>query len=266
MSSIAKAPQKDLASVILDLKPQIQAALPKHISADRIARIALTAIRNSPRLGQCNPQSFLGSLMVASQLGLEPNTPLGQCYLIPYGNDCQFQLGYKGILDLAYRTGLYSMIYAAEVYEGDEFKYELGLDKKLHHIPARGARSGEPLAYYAVYKLKDGTGDFSLMYREEVLAHAKKFSKSFNNGPWKTNFNAMARKTCIIDVLKYAPKSIEVAQAISYENAKIKVDLEASAVAGETIYETSYEENASDNYSATAVDDFKNTQAGGLLL
>lgn len=259
----SKSSGNTLASTILDLKPQIQAALPKHVSADRIARIALTAIRNSPRLGQCNPQSFLGSLMVASQLGLEPNTPLGQCYLIPYGNDCQFQLGYKGILDLAYRTGLYSMIYAAEIYEGDEFRYELGLNKQLHHVPARGSRAGEPIAYYAVYKLKDGTGDFSLMYKDEVYAHGKKFSKSFNSGPWKSNFNAMARKTCIIDVLKYAPKSIEVAQAIGYENAKIKVDLEASAEAGETVFETEFEPNESSEERAS---EFKKTAAANLLL
>lgn len=263
MNGVVKAPQKDLAATVVEMKGQIQAALPKHISADRIARIALTALRNSPRLGQCNPQSFLGSLMVASQLGLEPNTPLGQCYLIPYGNECQFQLGYKGILDLAYRTGLYSMIYAAEVYEGDEFAYELGLDKKLHHVPKKGAKSGQPIAYYAVYKLKDGTGDFSLMWKEDVEAHGKKFSKSYNSGPWKTNFNAMARKTCIIDVLRYAPKSIEVAQAIGFENAKIRVDLEASAQAGEPIYDTSYE---STEDSASNIEEFSASPAGKALL
>lgn len=264
MNAIVKSPQKDLAATIIDMKGQIQAALPKHVSADRIARIALTALRNSPKLGNCSPQSFLGSLMVASQLGLEPNTPLGQCYLIPYGLECQFQLGYKGILDLAYRTGLYSMIYAAEVYEGDEFEYELGLNKKLNHVPKKGVKTGQPIAYYAVYKLKDGTGDFSLMWKEEVEAHGKKFSKSYNNGPWKTNFSAMAKKTCIIDVLKYAPKSIEVAQALSYENAKINVDLEASAANGEPIFETSWEDSSEDKKEA--VDQFAATKAGQALL
>lgn len=264
MNAIVKTPQKNLANIVVEMKDQIQAALPKHVSAERIARIALTALRNNAKLGQCNPQSFLGSLMVASQLGLEPNTPLGQCYLIPYGNDCQFQLGYKGILDLAYRTGLYSMIYAAEVYEGDDFQYELGLNKKLHHVPKKGAKSGHPIAYYAVYKLKDGTGDFSLMWKEDVEAHGKKFSKSYNSGPWKTNFSAMARKTCIIEVLKYAPKSIEVAQAIGFENAKIKVDLEASVAAGETVFETSWEDTSADQ--SAAVEDFAATKAGQALL
>ena len=264
MNAIVKTPQKDLAATVIEMKGQIQAALPKHISADRIARIALTALRNSPKLGDCSPQSFLGSLMVASQLGLEPNTPLGQCYLIPYGKECQFQLGYKGILDLAYRTGHYSMIYAAEVYQGDEFEYELGLNKKLIHVPRKGAKIGQPIAYYAVYKLKDGSGDFSLMWKEDVEAHGKKFSKSYNNGPWKTNFSAMAKKTCIIDVLKYAPKSIEVAQALSYENAKINVDLEASAANGEPIFETSWEDSNEDKREAA--DQFAATKAGQALL
>ena len=262
MNAIVKNQPKDLAATIIDLKPQIAAALPKHISADRIARIALTALRNNPRLAGCNPQSFLGSLMIASQLGLEPNTPLGQCYLIPYGNDCSFQIGYKGILELAYRTNLYQNVYAEAVYEGDDFSYTLGFDKTLTHKPKAGSRSGEPIAYYAVYKLKDGTGDFAVMYREEVLAHAKKFSKSFASGPWKTNFDAMAKKTCILQALKYAPKSIEISQAIGMDRAKIDLDLSASSEAGEPVYSTTWEEAD----AVEAKNDFAETPAGSLLL
>lgn len=261
MSDLAKSPKKDLMATIVSMKSQIQAALPKHISAERITRIALTALRTNPKLGQCNPESFLGSLMIASQLGLEPNTPLGQCYLIPYGGECQFQLGYKGILDLAYRTGLYSVIYTAEVCEEDDFKYELGFNKTLHHIPAQGPRKSAPIAYYAVYKLKDGTGDFCFMYYDEVLFHGKKFSKSFNSGPWKTHFNAMAAKTCIIKALKYAPKSIELAQAISYEGANVAIDLKASEEHGEAVYAVDYDTNTDDK-----AQDFANTDAGKLLL
>jgi recombination protein RecT len=244
------------------MKGQIAAALPKHISAERIARIALTALRNNPKLANCNPQSFLGSLMVASQLGLEPNTPLGQCYLIPYGNDCNFQIGYKGILELAHRTGLYKKVYAHEVYEGDEFSYTLGLEKTLVHKPKPGSKAKEPIAYYAVYILKDGASDFCVMYKEDVQAHGKKFSKSFFSGPWKTNFDEMAKKTCILQVLKYAPKSIEIAQAIGMDRAKIEVDIEGSAQAGEPVYNTTFEEA---DFSE-AKKDFAETPAGGLLL
>lgn len=264
MNAIVKTPQKDIAAIIIEMKGQIQAALPKHISADRITRIALTALRKERKLQDCNHQSLLGSLMLASQLGLEPNTPLGQCWLIPYKTECSFQIGYKGLIEIAYRTGLYQTIYAQEVYEGDEFKYELGLEKDLKHIPKKGAKNGKPVAYYAVYKLKDGGHDFHVMYREEVETHARKYSKAYSSGPWVNNFDAMAKKTCIIGVLKYAPKSIELAQAVASDNAKITVDLEASVAAGETVFETSWEDTSADQ--TAAIEDFAATKAGQALL
>jgi len=263
MNAIVKNQPKDLAATIMDMKPQIAAALPKHISADRIARIALTALRSQPKLGACDPQSFLGSLMLASQLGLEPNTPQGQCYLIPRSGQCTFQIGYQGLIDLAYRSKLYEDIYAESVYEGDEFRYSLGFNKTLHHVPKQGARVGQPIAYYAVYKFKEGSGGFAVMFREEVAAHAQKYSASFNNGAWKTDFDAMAKKTVIKKALKYAPKSIELSQAFNVlDNSKIEVDLVASAQHGEPVYNTTIEEA---DFSE-AKKDFAETPAGGLLL
>lgn len=264
MNAIVKSPQKDLAATILDMKGQIQAALPKHISADRIARIALTALRKDKKLGECRPETFLGALMIASQLGLEPNTPLQHCFLIAYKNDCQFQIGYQGLIDIGYRTGLYQTIYAEAVHEGDEFEYELGLNKTLKHIPKKGSKVNKAIAYYAVYKLKDGSFDFSVMFREEVEAHAKKYSKSYHSGPWVNNFDAMAKKTCIIKVLKYAPKSIELAQAISVDNAKITLDLKATEEEGDMVYETSFDDVSTDQNNTR--EDFAATKAGQALL
>lgn len=101
---------------------EIAKALPNVITPERFSRIAMTAVTNTPKLAKCTPQSFIGALLIAAQLGVEPNTALGQAYLIPYGNQCQFQLGYKGALDLAYRTGEVRSITAEVVREGDLFE------------------------------------------------------------------------------------------------------------------------------------------------
>ena len=119
-----------LRDVVVAMQDDIAKALPKVITADRFTRIALSALSNNPKLYECSKLSFLGALMNAAQLGLEPNTPLGQAYLIPYYNnkekrlECQFQIGYKGLLDLAYRSGEIAMIQAYIVYENATFEYE----------------------------------------------------------------------------------------------------------------------------------------------
>jgi recombination protein RecT len=154
--------------------------------------------------------------MQAAQLGLEPNTPLGQAYLIPFKNnkkgivECQFQIGYKGLIDLAYRSGEMSSIYAHAVHENDEFEYEYGLDQKLVHKPASSNR-GKAIKYYAVWKLKNGGYGFGVMSVEDVTLHAQKYSQAFaySSSPWKTEFDEMAKKTVLKAVLKYAPIKTE---------------------------------------------------------
>jgi recombination protein RecT len=202
------------------MQPQIEKALPKHISPDRMARVALTAYNSNSKLKECNPMSVLAAVLISSQLGLEVNTPLGQAYIIPYGKQAQFQIGYKGLLDLAYRSGEYQVIYAMEVYENDEFDFAYGLDPYLTHKPAREPK-GEPVYYYAVYKTKNGGSNFRVWSREKIDKHAKKYSQAVQKGwtsPWKTDFDAMAKKTVLKDLLKYAPLSIEMAQQISTDN------------------------------------------------
>ena len=205
---------------IRSMEGEIAKALPSVITPERFTRITLSALSSNPKLAETTPQSFLAAMMTAAQLGVEPNTPLGQAYLLPYRNngklECQFQLGYKGLIDLAYRSGEISVIQAHTVYENDEFEYEFGLEAKLRHKPAKDNR-GEPAYFYAVFKTKDGGYGFEVMSVEDVRNHAKKYSKAYSSGysPWTTNFEEMAKKTVLKRVLKYAPLKSDFARAVS---------------------------------------------------
>lgn len=224
-----EAEKKDnsMVGLIRRMEPQIRKALPSVITPERFTRMALTALSSSPKLQACTPMSVMGAMMQAAQLGVEPNTPLGQAYLIPYnrntqddnGNwikimECQFQLGYKGLIDLAYRSGEVSSIQAHEVHENDTFTYEYGLEPKLRHVPAQTDR-GPVTFYYAVLKLKNGGVGFEVMSREDVEKFAMKKSKAYRNGPWQTDFDEMAKKTVLKKVLKYAPLKTEFARAVA---------------------------------------------------
>lgn len=220
--------------------PEIRRALPSVITPERFTRIAVSAVSNSPDLARCTPKSFVAALMSAAQLGLEPNTPLGQAYLIPFMNnkkgvmECQFIVGYKGLIDLAYRSGDVKSIQSHIVYENDEFKYSYGLDAMLYHVPADGDR-GNPVKVYAVFVLVNGGFGFEVMSIADVRKHAQKYSKSYNNGPWHTAFEEMAKKTALRGVLKYAPiKSDFVVRAIaSDETIKTEISDDMATIPGE---------------------------------
>lgn len=219
-AQMQEAEKKDnsMVGLIRRMEPQIRKALPSVITPERFTRMVLTALSSSPKLQACTPMSFMGAMMQAAQLGVEPNTPLGQAYLIPYGGLCQFQLGYKGLIDLAYRSGEVSSIQAHEVHENDTFEYEYGLEPKLRHVPAQTDR-GPVTFYYAVLKLKNGGVGFEVMSREDVETFARKKSKAYNNGPWKTDFDEMAKKTVLKKVLKYAPLKTEFARAVASDES-----------------------------------------------
>lgn len=238
----AASPKKGMQDLILSMKPQIEAALPSVLTGERFTRMVLSAMSGTPQLVQCNPQSFLGAMMQAAQLGVEPNTPLGQAYLIPYRNhgqlECQFQLGYKGLIDLAYRSGEVKDIQAREVHENDVFEYELGLEPKLKHIPAVKDR-GAVIMYYAVFHTKDGGYGFEVMSRTDVEDHMKKFSKAANSSfsPWKTNFDEMAKKTVLKKCLKYAPLKTEFVKAVAQDSTiKKTISADMSSASDETDY------------------------------
>lgn len=235
-----QSPNKSLQSYIKSMEGEIAKALPSVITPERFMRITLSAVSSNPKLGECTPQSFLGAMMTAAQLGVEPNTPLGQAYLIPYERwdketkrkipEVQFQLGYKGLIDLAYRSGEVSIIQAQAVYEHDEFSYEFGLEPRLCHKPALKDR-GEPVAFYAMFRTKDGGYGFEVMSVDDIRKHAQKYSKSFSTGPWQQNFEEMAKKTVLKRVLKYAPLKSDFVKAVTAdETIKNEIDSDMSII------------------------------------
>lgn len=247
----AASPMKNMQDLIISMKGQIEAALPSVITGERFARMVLTAMSNTPKLASCTPKSFLGAMMQAAQLGLEPNTPLGEAYLIPFMNhgtlECQFQVGYKGMISLAHRSGLY--VQAHEVHENDEFDVEYGLEPKLVHKPVFKDR-GPVIAYYGLWKDKDGISGFEIMSKEDVEDHARKYSQSYGKGfsPWKSNFDEMAKKTVIKKALKYAPLTTEFIRGITADGTiKTEISKDMVDVRDETNYTDIQAEPVPDN-------------------
>ena len=230
-----------IPDMVKAMMPEIKKALPTVLTPERFTRIALSALNNTPALQQCTPMSFLAALMNSAQLGLEPNTPLGQAYLIPYKNkgklECQFQIGYKGLIDLAYRNGQMQTIQAQAVYENDYFDYEYGLEPKLLHRPASSDR-GELVYFYGIFRTVNGGFGFSVMSKNDMDIYAKTYSKAFDSGfsPWKTSYEEMAKKTVIKQALKYAPIKTDFQRALSAdETIKKEISEDMFSVQNEVI-------------------------------
>ena len=243
-------PQKTLRDYIKSMEGEIKKALPSVLTPERFTRMMLSAVSHTPKLPECTPKSFLAAMMSAAQLGLEPNTPLGQAYLIPFKNkgvlEVQFQVGYKGLIDLAYRSGEVDIIQAQAVHENDVWECEFGIEPKLKHIPADTNR-GEVVRYYAMFRTKTGGYGFEVMSVDDIKAHAAKYSQSFNSSfsPWKTNFDAMAKKTVLKQCLKYAPMKSDFVKAIaSDETIKHELSEDMYSVTDETVYEDAIEAEA----------------------
>lgn len=237
-----------IADLIRAMEPEIKKALPEVITPERFTRMALSALNTTPKLAECSQMSFLAALMNAAQLGLEPNTPLGQAYLIPYKNkgklECQFQIGYKGLIDLSYRNPLVQTIQAQAVYEHDHFEYELGLESRLIHRPVLKDR-GEIILFYGLFRLTNGGFGFEVMSKEDIDAYAKEYSKAFDASfsPWKSNYVGMAKKTVIKQALKYAPVKSDFGRAlVTDETIKTELVEDMSEIYGADIYDAEYEE------------------------
>lgn len=225
-----------IPDMIKVLEPEIRRALPSVLTPERFTRMALSAINNTPKLAECTPLSFIAALMNAAQLGLEPNTPLGQAYLIPYKNkgvlECQFQIGYRGMIDLAYRNERMQSIEAHTVYENDVFEYELGLNPRLVHVPTMET-PGEIRAFYAVFRLDNEGYRFEVMNKNAVDAYAARYSKAYDSAfsPWKNNYESMACKTVLKQLLKYSPMKSEFQKAVSMdESIKTELSVDMSEV------------------------------------
>ena len=228
-----------IADLIRAMEPEIKRALPAALTPERFMRMALSALNTTPKLQECTQMSFLAALMNAAQLGLEPNTPLGQAYLIPYKNkgvlECQFQLGYRGMIDLAYRNGHVQSIEAQTVYEKDEFLFELGLNPVLVHKPALDDRGGIK-AFYAVFRLDNGGSRFEVMGKGYIDWYAARYSQCFTSefSPWKGSYESMAKKTVIKQLLKYAPLKSETQRAILTDGTiKTELGMDMGEVTGE---------------------------------
>lgn len=218
-------PANDVNSIMLSQRKQIEMALPKHMSPDRMLRIALTEIRKNPELGLCDPLSFLGAVVQCAQIGLEPGSGLGHAYLIPFNNrkknikEVVFITGYRGKIELARRSGQVTMISARIVHEKDKFEFAYGDDERITHVPSADADPGRITWCYAIAKLKDGSVQREVMSRAELDAHKERFSKG--NPVWNSDFPEMCRKTLIHRVSKYLPQSPEMAMANEKEEALV---------------------------------------------
>ncbi len=204
------------------VKTQLQKAIPKNLTVDRLLRVAMTAIRTNPRLLECSQQSLLSCIMGCATLGLEPEPFLGQAYLVPYWNkkkncrEAQLIPGYRGYLTLARRSGEVQSVSAQVVYNNDYFRLQYGLEEKLEHVPAEGDR-GEVKGAYVVFRYKDGSHSFDYMTKDDI-DKIRTRSQSAESGPWVTDYAEMAKKTVIRRHVKVAPLSVEIAKTAVAEN------------------------------------------------
>ncbi len=204
------------------VKSEIMKALPRHMNADKLIRVAMTSIQRNPKLMDCSRQSLLGCIMTCAALGLEPDQFLGQAYLVPFWNEkkkcneAQLIPGYRGYIALARRTGEVQSVSAQVVYQADRFDLQYGINEKLEHVPAEGDR-GEVRGAYVIFRYKDGAYSFDYMPKSDIDAIRKR-SKSAESGPWVTDYGEMAKKTVIKRHSKLVPLSVEFQKAVALED------------------------------------------------
>lgn len=220
MCNVAKI--DTFAQFLAPRRKQLASVLPSHLTPERVCRVALTTITKTPALLECDMASVYQAIQQAAELGLEPGGALGQCYLIPYGKNCQLIVSYKGLIELARRSGEIESIEARVVHERDEFDVEFGLHSDIRHRPCLDGDPGQMVMVYAVARLKGGMVQFEVMTRAEVDSIRKR-SKSGNSGPWVTDYDEMARKTVVRRLCKYLPISSEkISMALETESADFR--------------------------------------------
>ncbi|MTI12396.1 recombination protein RecT [Sansalvadorimonas verongulae] len=215
----AAPPAQSIKSLFRDKKNTIaQALTDTPLTPERLLSVVMTEIRRTPKLQECSHVSILGSVVQAAQLGLEPGNVLGYCYLIPFWDgktrqlECQFMLGYRGMLALARRSGDITNIEARTVYENDDFHIQYGTEAHIRHVPALGADRGQLMGFYGVSHLAGGGYHIEWLPRDKIEAIRKR-SKAGESGPWQTDYEEMGRKTVIRRMFKYLPVSIEAQKA-----------------------------------------------------
>lgn len=226
VAGTAKAKMDNLRGLLEKMKASMLAVLPKHITPERMIKVALVSASRTPRLLECTPQSFFAAMMQAAELGLEPGGALGHAYLVPFknGSTQKYEVvmipGYRGLIALARRSGEIRSIEARPVYERDRFFVRFGLDPKLDHEPNLevDGKDRKLKAVYAMAELTDGVRQVEYMTKADV-DHIRKKSKAANDGPWVTDYDEMSRKTAVKRLCKYLPLSPELAKAVAIDNA-----------------------------------------------
>ncbi len=223
-------PQTTFKDILQQEWHKISAVIPKQVSQERMFQLAVSAYNQTPELAKCTPVSVLSCILKCAALGVEPSAVdnLGRAYILPYNNrktgctEAQMILGYKGMIDLARRSGEIQDISARAVYEGDFFEYEFGLNEQLKHIPAQdNERTPNKLTHvYMVCHFKDGGHYIDVMTRSQVNAiRSRSKSGSSAYSPWSTDYEAMACKTVIRRAFKFLPVSVEAQKAAATDEA-----------------------------------------------
>lgn len=220
-----------LRSLIESQRERFAEVATAHLKPERLVRVAVAALSKTPNLMLCSTNSLLQSIMQAAQIGLEPGGALGEAYLVPYKNKgggytCQLIVGYRGMITLARRSGQIVSVEAHVVYANDKFTCRLGLNPVLDHEPTLIGEPGSMLFVYAVAKFKDGGYQFEVMTRPQV-DRIRGLSPAADEGPWKTHYDEMARKTVVRRLCKYLPLTAESREALEVVEANepyIEVD------------------------------------------
>lgn len=218
----ARTPPKEDALTILQQKgtiEQIAKALPRHFSAERMLRIAMTELRKTPKLRECDPFSFMGCIMQCAQLGLEPGSGLGHAYLVPFGKECTLIPGYKGLADLARRSGEIKTIYADLVMPDDKFSYGVKAGTpSLDWSPASGERDASKMTHaFATAVFRNGDTQFSVLSKAEV--DKIRDGLRYTSATWKDHYGEMAKKTAIRRLAKLLPQSPELIHLQALDDA-----------------------------------------------
>ena len=214
--SLAGLNQKEVSTYLMGMRDRVAMVLPKHLTAERIISMAATTIAKNPKIADCSPASLLGSVMQASILGFPPVEALGYCYFVPYKKQIQFQIGYKGFIELARRSGKIKMVYAEVVREGDDFDVDYGLTPNLKHKPKFDI--DKPLKFvYAVCHFSDGGYNFVVLSRGDVerLRMRSPMQDANPSGAWFTDYDAMAKAKALKQLAKYMPLNIDQQEAIA---------------------------------------------------
>jgi recombination protein RecT len=219
-----------LQASFIKFRSQIEGVLPKHMTPERVLKVALSAMSRNFRLNQCTTNSILRAMMFSSQLGLEPGGLLGGVHLVPFRNkyltkqaghdvyEAQPIVDYRGLMELARRSGEVSVIYAKVVHEHDGFVYKDGIVPRLEHEPLLKGDSGKPIAVYAVAHVKDAPVPMIEVMTADQVADIRKRSRARDDGPWVTDEEQMWRKTVLRRLCNYLPMTPDLQQALEAES------------------------------------------------